>query len=108
MAGDLYDEEQILQWLLTQKDPSGEVIEALEGEELLNLIRESESLAVYFCKLINVPNHVIHFAVYHRTAIEDGVMLFFSRLIFIVFLINLLFTIFIESRKRFYVTLVFL
>ncbi|XP_011257946.1 uncharacterized protein LOC105252319 isoform X2 [Camponotus floridanus] len=47
-AGDLYDEEQILQWLLTQKDPSGEVIEALEGEDLLNLIRESESLAVYF------------------------------------------------------------
>ncbi|KAL6447199.1 hypothetical protein ACFW04_001475 [Cataglyphis niger] len=47
-AGDLYEEEQILQWLLTQKDPSGEVIEALEGEDLLNLIRESESLAVYF------------------------------------------------------------
>ncbi|XP_076673088.1 hulk isoform X2 [Andrena cerasifolii] len=47
-AGDLYDEEQILQWLMTQKDPSGEVIEDLEGEELLNLIRESDSLAVYF------------------------------------------------------------
>ncbi|XP_015589839.1 uncharacterized protein LOC107265186 isoform X4 [Cephus cinctus] len=47
-AGDLYDEEQILQWLLTQKDPSGEVIEALEGEDLLHLIRESDSLAVYF------------------------------------------------------------
>ncbi|KAI4502300.1 hypothetical protein M0802_002212 [Mischocyttarus mexicanus] len=47
-AGDLYDEEQILQWLMTQKDPSGEAIEALDGEELLNLIRESESLAVYF------------------------------------------------------------
>ncbi|KAL0110127.1 hypothetical protein PUN28_013635 [Cardiocondyla obscurior] len=47
-AGDLYDEEQILQWLMTQKDPSGEAIEALEGEDLLNLIRESESLAVYF------------------------------------------------------------
>ncbi|XP_012276468.1 uncharacterized protein LOC105697598 isoform X2 [Orussus abietinus] len=47
-AGDLYDEEQLLQWLMTQKDPSGEVIEALEGEELLHLIRESDSLAVYF------------------------------------------------------------
>ncbi|XP_017797251.1 PREDICTED: uncharacterized protein LOC108578426 isoform X3 [Habropoda laboriosa] len=47
-AGDLYDEDQILQWLMTQKDPSGEVIEDLEGEDLLNLIRESESLAVYF------------------------------------------------------------
>ncbi|XP_063985202.1 uncharacterized protein LOC135166658 isoform X3 [Diachasmimorpha longicaudata] len=47
-AGDLYDEEQILQWLMTQKDPSGEVIEALEGEDLLHLIRESDALAVYF------------------------------------------------------------
>ena len=52
-AGDLYDEEQILQWLMTQKDPSGEVIEAREGEDLLNLIRESESLAIYFCKFLN-------------------------------------------------------
>lgn len=50
LTGDLYDEEQILQWLMTQKDPSGEMIEALEGEELLHLIRESEALAVYFCK----------------------------------------------------------
>ncbi|XP_033225362.1 uncharacterized protein LOC117178180 isoform X2 [Belonocnema kinseyi] len=52
-AGDLYDEEQILQWLMTQKDPSGEVIEALEGEDLLHLIRESDSLAVYFCKSVS-------------------------------------------------------
>ncbi|XP_076288398.1 hulk isoform X2 [Lasioglossum baleicum] len=60
-AGDLYDEEQILQWLMTQKDPSGEVIEDLEGEDLLNLIRESESLAVYFwnrtlCELCQAKN----------------------------------------------------
>ncbi|XP_008203455.2 uncharacterized protein LOC100118209 isoform X2 [Nasonia vitripennis] len=47
-AGDLYDEQQILQWLMTQKDPSGEMIEEKEGEDLLNMIRESESLAVYF------------------------------------------------------------
>ncbi|KAH0568207.1 hypothetical protein KQX54_019599 [Cotesia glomerata] len=47
-AGDLYDENAILQWLMTQKDPSGEMIEALEGEDLLHLIRESSSLAVYF------------------------------------------------------------
>ncbi|XP_011311794.1 uncharacterized protein hlk isoform X3 [Fopius arisanus] len=47
-AGDLYDEDQILQWLMVQKDPSGEVIEALEGEDLLHLIRESDALAVYF------------------------------------------------------------
>ncbi|VEN38635.1 unnamed protein product, partial [Callosobruchus maculatus] len=47
-AGDLYDEQQILQWLLTQKDPSGDVIEAAEGNELLKQIEEEEALAVYF------------------------------------------------------------
>ncbi|XP_043070275.1 uncharacterized protein LOC6560091 isoform X10 [Drosophila grimshawi] len=47
-AGDLYEEEQILSWLLTQKDPSGDVIEDLEGERLVHLIEESGSIAVYF------------------------------------------------------------
>ncbi|XP_050667523.1 uncharacterized protein LOC126967136 isoform X2 [Leptidea sinapis] len=47
-AGDLYDEQQLLSWLLTQKNPAGDVIEALEGQELLDLIEESTSLAVYF------------------------------------------------------------
>ncbi|XP_073943326.1 hulk isoform X2 [Choristoneura fumiferana] len=47
-AGDLYDEQQLLNWLLTQKNPSGDVIEALEGQELLKLIEEEGSLAVYF------------------------------------------------------------
>lgn len=50
-AGDLNDEQQILSWLLTQKDPAGDVIEALEGDELTDLIEKSESLAVYFCKI---------------------------------------------------------
>lgn len=49
-AGDLYDEHQILQWLLTQQDPSGDVIEASEGSELLKLIEEEDALAIYFCK----------------------------------------------------------
>lgn len=40
----------MLNWLLTQKDPSGEVIEALEGEVLVKMINEADSLAVYFCK----------------------------------------------------------
>lgn len=48
--GDLYEEEQILNWLMTQKDPGGEVIEDLEGDRLVNLIEESGSIAVYFCK----------------------------------------------------------
>ncbi|XP_069688968.1 uncharacterized protein hlk isoform X8 [Periplaneta americana] len=47
-AGDLYNEEQLLNWLLTQKDPSGEVIEALEGDDLRNLIADEDSVAVYF------------------------------------------------------------
>lgn len=49
-AGDLYDEQQILQWLMTQKDPSGEIIEASEGSELITLIDTEDALAVYFCK----------------------------------------------------------
>ncbi|XP_062525978.1 uncharacterized protein LOC101735409 isoform X3 [Bombyx mori] len=57
-AGDLYDEQQLLSWLLTQKNPAGDVIEALEGQELLDLIQESTSLAVYFwnktmCEICN-------------------------------------------------------
>ncbi|KAL1490518.1 hypothetical protein ABEB36_013197 [Hypothenemus hampei] len=47
-AGDLYDEQQILQWLMTQKDPSGEIIEDVEGSELIMLIDNEEALAVYF------------------------------------------------------------
>ncbi|XP_063360360.1 uncharacterized protein LOC134649525 isoform X5 [Cydia amplana] len=50
-AGDLYDEHQLLNWLLTQKNPAGDVIEALEGKELLKLIEEEGSLAVYFYSL---------------------------------------------------------
>jgi len=54
IAGDLYNEEQLLNWLLTQKDPSGEVIEALQGDELRRLIASDESVAVYFCELNNI------------------------------------------------------
>lgn len=49
-AGDLYDEEAILNWLLTQKNPGGDVIEDLEGQKLKKLIEESPSIAVYFCE----------------------------------------------------------
>lgn len=49
-AGDLYDEEGILNWLLTQKNPGGDVIEDLEGHRLKKLIEESPAIAVYFCK----------------------------------------------------------
>jgi hypothetical protein len=39
---------------LTQKDPSGEVIEALEGDELRSLITSENSVAVYFCEFKNI------------------------------------------------------
>lgn len=50
VSGDLYDEEQILNWLMTQKDPSGDAIEALEGDDLRSIIEDADSLAIYFCK----------------------------------------------------------
>lgn len=49
-VGDLYEEEQILNWLMTQKDPGGDVIEDIEGQRLIELIEESGSMAIYFCK----------------------------------------------------------
>ncbi|KAK9727390.1 hypothetical protein QE152_g19195 [Popillia japonica] len=59
-AGDLYDEQQILQWLLTQKDPSGDVIEAMEGGDLIDLIQHEEALAIYFWNktLCNICNNL--------------------------------------------------
>lgn len=53
-AGDLYDEQLILQWLLTQKDPSGDVIEAMDGEDLLEVIENEDAVAIYFCKFIHL------------------------------------------------------
>lgn len=50
VSGDLYEEQDILNWLLTQKDPSGDVIDEVEGDGLLKTIQEAESLAVYFCE----------------------------------------------------------
>lgn len=35
---------------MTQKDPSGDAIDEMEGEDLLETIKEAEALAVYFCK----------------------------------------------------------
>lgn len=53
-TGDLYQEDQILNWLMTQKDPGGDVIEDIEGQRLIDLIEESGSMAVYFCKFFIV------------------------------------------------------
>lgn len=40
---------------MTQKDPGGDVIEDLEGQRLIDMIEESGSMAVYFCKW-QMPN----------------------------------------------------
>lgn len=41
---------------MTQKDPSGDAIEALEGDDLRAVIEESDSLAVYFCKFLSTTS----------------------------------------------------
>lgn len=47
-AGDLRNEEALLNWLLTEKNPAADFIEDLDGETLLRVIRESDAVAVYF------------------------------------------------------------
>lgn len=38
----------MLDWLLAQKDPTADVIEEVEGEELLNMIEVVEHLSVFY------------------------------------------------------------
>lgn len=59
-AGDIYEEQDILSWLITQKDPGGDVIEDLEGEKLKLMIEEHESIAVFFCKLQITTSNMIN------------------------------------------------
>ena len=52
-AGDLKNEERILDWLLVQKDPNTDVIEEFEDHDMLiEFIRKMEFVAVYFCNSI--------------------------------------------------------
>ena len=52
-AGDLKNEERLLEWLMLQKDPSGDMIEEYDDEELVEMIRKIEFVAVYFCNYFN-------------------------------------------------------
>ena len=54
-AGDLKNEEAILEWLLVQKDPSNEAIEEQTGENLVKTIDNTEAVAVFLCKYLNFP-----------------------------------------------------
>ncbi|KAG7154498.1 disulfide-isomerase-like 2 [Homarus americanus] len=47
-AGDMKNEENLLSWLLTEKDPTADFIEDMEGAALLHVIRDSDAIAVYF------------------------------------------------------------
>lgn len=49
-AGDMKNEENLLAWLLTEKDPSADFIEDMDGETLQRVIRDADAIAVYFCK----------------------------------------------------------
>lgn len=52
-AGDLKNEERILEWLTVQKDPSTDIIEEFDNnEQLMEFIRKVEFVAVYFCKIV--------------------------------------------------------
>nr|XP_027235335.1 uncharacterized protein LOC113826642 [Penaeus vannamei] len=47
-AGDMKNEENLLSWLLTEKDPTADFIEDMYGDALLRVIRDSDAIAVYF------------------------------------------------------------
>lgn len=50
LTGDLKNDHRVLDWLLIQKDPSGDVIEEIDGDALQKMIDKSSYLAVYFCE----------------------------------------------------------
>ncbi|XP_063590532.1 uncharacterized protein LOC134767464 [Penaeus indicus] len=47
-GGDMKNEENLLSWLLTEKDPTADFIEDMSGDALLRVIRDSDAIAVYF------------------------------------------------------------
>lgn len=49
-TGDMKNEENLLSWLLTEKDPTADFIEDMEGDALQRVIRDSDAIAVYFCE----------------------------------------------------------
>ena len=58
-AGDLKNEEAILEWMLVQKDPSNEAIEEQSGENLEKTIDNSEAVAVFLCKLKKINKKLL-------------------------------------------------
>ena len=50
-AGDLKNEDAILEWMLVQKDPANEAIAEQSGENLKTFIENTEAVAIYLCEL---------------------------------------------------------
>ena len=67
-AGDLKNEEAILEWLLVQKDPSNEAIEEQSGENLLKTIDNTEAVAVFICKFQIFISVTSYFSCYQETS----------------------------------------
>ncbi|XP_045120698.1 uncharacterized protein LOC123510033 isoform X16 [Portunus trituberculatus] len=55
-AGDMKNEENLLAWLLTEKDPTADFIEDMDGEVLQRVIRDADAIAVYFYDLSSCPD----------------------------------------------------
>lgn len=53
-AGDLMNEEEILQWVLDQIEATPDVIESVDRRTLQVLINDIEHLAVFFCEYSNM------------------------------------------------------
>lgn len=49
-AGDLKNEDAILEWMLVQKDPANEAIAEQSGENLKTFIENTEAVAIYLCE----------------------------------------------------------
>ncbi|XP_050711799.1 uncharacterized protein LOC126995938 isoform X1 [Eriocheir sinensis] len=55
-GGDMKNEENLLSWLLTEKDPTADFIEDMSGEALQRVIRDADAIAVYFYDLSGCPD----------------------------------------------------
>ena len=81
-AGDLKNEEAILEWLLVQKDPSNEAIEEQSGENLLKTIDNTEAVAVFICKFkfLFQFSYTLFFmlSVYFKSQLSSGHTVFFT------------------------------
>ena len=65
-AGDLKNEERILDWLLVQKDLNTDVIEEFDDNDMLiDFIRKMEFVAVYFCNKNHLISHSIPYNSIH-------------------------------------------